>query len=60
IDQVIQGPGQHCTPSMAITEPAYIPGCVADTITVDDVPLARGTFGIFRGSDRVIYIREAY
>ncbi|HEX5635506.1 MAG TPA: DUF6701 domain-containing protein, partial [Gammaproteobacteria bacterium] len=28
IDQGIQGPGQHCTPGMAITEPAYIPGCV--------------------------------
>ena len=60
INQGIQGPGQHCTPGMAVTEPAYIAGCVADAITVDDVPIARGTFGIFRGSDRVIYMREVY
>ena len=60
VDQGIQGPGLHCTPGMAITEPAYIPACVADSVTVDDVPLARGTFGIFRGSDRVIYLREVY
>ncbi|HEY9050734.1 MAG TPA: DUF6701 domain-containing protein, partial [Gammaproteobacteria bacterium] len=60
IDQGIQGPGQHCTPGLAAANPAFIPACAADAISVDDVPLGRGTFGIFRGSDRVIYIREVY
>jgi hypothetical protein len=60
IDQGIQGPGAHCTPGLAASDPAYIAACAADGNTDDDVPIARGNFGIFKGSDRVIYIREVY
>ena len=60
IDQGIQGPGLHCTPGLAGGDPAFIAGCVADGNVVDDIPLNRGTFGIFKGSDNVIYTREVY
>jgi len=59
IDNGIQGPGLHCDPSQTGTgQPGDIAGCVADTNSVDDVPLRRGNFGIFRGSDNIIDIRE--
>ncbi len=60
IDQGIQGPGLHCNPVLAVSDPAYIAGCVADGNIVDEVPLRRGNFGIFKGSDNIIYIRETY
>lgn len=58
LDQGVQGPGLHCTPGLAVTDPAYIAGCVADGNVVDETPLSRGNFGIFKGSDNIIYIRE--
>ncbi len=60
IDQGIQGPGLHCDPTLTVSDPAYIAGCVADGSIVDDIPLRRGNFGIFKGSDNIIYIRETY
>lgn len=60
IDQGIQGPGMHCTPGLAGTDPAFIGACVGDGNLVDEVPLGRGNFGIFKGSDNVIYTREVY
>ena len=58
LDQGIQGPSLHCTPGLAVTDPAYIAGCAADGNSVDDVPIGRGNFGIFKGSDNIIDIRE--
>ncbi len=60
IDQGIGGPGMHCTPGLAATNPAFIAGCAANGNSVDEIPYARGNFGIFRGSDNVIYTREVY
>lgn len=60
IDQGVLGPGAHCTPGLAVSDPAYIAGCVLDGNVVDEIPLSRGNFGIFRGSDNVIYTREVY
>ncbi len=60
IDQGLQGPGAHCTPGLAAGDPALIAGCIADAILVDDVPISRASFGIFKGSENVIYIREVY
>jgi len=60
IDQGIQGPDLHCTPGLVATDPAFVSGCVADLNIVDDVPLARLNFGIFKGSKNILYIREAY
>ena len=60
IDQGIQGPGLHCVPGLAVSDPAYIAGCVADGNIVDEIPLSRGNFGLFKGSDNIIYIREIY
>ncbi len=60
LDQGIEGPGGHCTPGIAASDPAYIAGCTADGNNIDDIPLSRGNFGIFKGSDNIIYIREVY
>ena len=60
IDQGIQGPGLHCNPALAVSDPAFIAGCVADGNIVDEIPLSRGNFGIFKGSDNIIYMRETY
>ena len=60
IYQGIQGPDLHCTPGLVATAPAFVSGCVADLNIVDDVPLARLNFGIFKGSKNILYIREAY
>ena len=60
IDQGIQGPGMHCHPGLAGSDPAYIAGCVADGNSVDETPLSRGNFGLFKGGDNIIYIREIY
>ena len=60
IDQGIQGPGMHCNPGLAGSDPAYIAGCVADGNSVDETPLSRGNFGLFKGGDNIIYIREIY
>ncbi|MDT8453181.1 MAG: hypothetical protein RQ936_10635 [Gammaproteobacteria bacterium] len=60
LDQGIEGPGLHCTPGIAATDPAYIEGCTADGNNIDDIPLSRANFGIFKGSDNIIYIREVY
>jgi hypothetical protein len=60
IDQGIEGPGLHCTPGIATSDPAFIAGCTADGDNIDDIPLSRANFGIFKGSDKIIYIREAY
>lgn len=60
IDQGVQGPGLHCNPALAITDPAFIAGCVADGNNVDETPLSRGNFGLFKGSDKIIDIRESY
>ena len=60
IDQGVQGPGLHCNPALAVSDPAYIAGCVADGNITDEIPLRRGNFGIFKGSDNIIYIREIY
>ena len=59
-DQGIQGPGLHCTPGLAGADPAFIAGCVADGDSVDEIPLSRGNFGLFKGSDNIIYIKETY
>lgn len=58
VDQGVQGPGLHCTPGLAASDPAYIAGCVADGDVIDEIPLSRGNFGIFKGSENIIYIRE--
>jgi MSHA biogenesis protein MshQ len=63
IDQGIEGPGMHCNPALnGSGDPAEISGppaaCVADLDLIDDIPLSRGNFGIFKGSDNIIYIRE--
>jgi hypothetical protein len=60
IDQGIAGPGMHCNPALAVSNPAYIAGCVADGNIVDETPLSRGNFGLFKGGDNIIYIREIY
>ncbi len=60
IDQGIQGPGLHCNPGLAVSDPAYIAGCVADGNIADETPLSRGNFGLFKGGDNIIYIREIY
>lgn len=60
IDHGIQGPGQHCVPGLVVSDPAYIAGCTADGDLVDETPLGRGNFGIFKGSNNVIYTRETY
>lgn len=60
IDQGIQGPGMHCIPGLSPSDPAFIGACVGDGNLVDEVPLGRGHFGIFKGSDNVIYTREVY
>lgn len=60
IDQGIQGPGMHCNPGLAVSDPAYVAGCVADGNSVDETPLSRGNFGLFKGGDNIIYIREIY
>lgn len=61
IDHGVQGPGMHCDPALTGTgDPADIAGCVADGNLVDETPISRGNFGIFRGSDNVIYTREVY
>ena len=61
VDQGIQGPGLHCDPSLTGTgQPGDIAGCIADANFVDEVPIARGNFGIFKGSENIIDIREVY
>lgn len=60
LDQGTEGPGLHCTPGIAVSDPAFIAGCTADGDNIDDIPLSRANFGIFKGSDNIIYIREAY
>lgn len=61
IDQGPAGPGAHCIPSLAGTgDPADINPCTADGNLIDDVPMSRASFGIFKGSNKVIYIREVY
>lgn len=61
IDQGVAGPGAHCNPALVGSgDPAEINPCTSDGNLIDDVPLIRGTFGIFKGSDKMIYIREVY
>lgn len=61
IDHGVQGPGLHCNPALAGSgDPADINPCVADLNFIDDIPLSRGSFGLFKGSDNVIYTREVY
>jgi MSHA biogenesis protein MshQ len=60
IDQGLQGPGMHCNPALAVSDPAYIAGCIADGNSIDETPLSRGNFGIFKGSNNIIYMRETY
>ena len=61
IDHGPEGPGAHCIPSLAGTgDPADINPCNADADLIDDVPMSRASFGIFKGSDKIIYIREVY
>jgi hypothetical protein len=62
IDHGIEGPGMHCNPALNSTgDPGEITSpvnCAADLNLIDDIPLGRGTFGIFKGSDNIIYLRE--
>lgn len=59
VDQGPEGPGGHCNPALIGSGSfAEIDPCVADTNFIDDVPTSRARFGIFRGSDRIIDIRE--
>lgn len=61
IDHGPEGPGAHCIPDLAGTgDPADINPCNADGNLIDDVPMRRANFGIFKGSDKMIYIREVY
>lgn len=61
IDQGVAGPGTYGNPALVGSgDPAEINPCTADGNLIDDVPLIRGAFGIFKGSDKMIYIREVY